>query len=107
MYLIDRVLTFITASGSFSPAFPLAGDTMTWHINTLPYDGTPVSVTLVLSAAPSLHTFTNTATVLCDWGISATSSATATVLPRWFLYLPTIIKNAEPKTWWPAEKEER
>ena len=69
--------TFITASGSFSPAHPLAGDTVSWDIGTLPYDGTPVSVTLVLSTAPPLRTFTNTATVLCDWGISATATAVA------------------------------
>lgn len=97
--------TFITASGLFSPASPAAGDTLTWDIGTLPYDGMPISVTLVLSAAPTLNTFTNTATLLCNRGISVTSSAMATivepVLPDWFIYLPTVFKNAGPSTSWP------
>jgi uncharacterized repeat protein (TIGR01451 family) len=94
---------FITANGTFSPAHPLAGETVIWDVGTLPYDGTPLSVTLVLSAVPSLSTFTNTATVLCDRGISVTSSAVATVVEPepspWFLYLPLVLKDAGPETW--------
>ncbi len=103
--------TFITASGLFSPAHPLAGVTMTWDMGTLPHDGTPVSVTLVLSTATTMNTLTNTATAQCHWGLSASDSVTVTVLqpqpPVWSFFLPVILKECEPGTWWPQETQGR
>ncbi|MBN1937514.1 MAG: DUF11 domain-containing protein [Anaerolineae bacterium] len=61
---------FITASGNFTPANPAPGEMITWDVG--PYnsyfyelepDGTPVSVTLMLSPMLPLRTFTNTAQV--------------------------------------------
>lgn len=102
VYLYDTLPTgtfFVTASGVFSPAYPLGGQTVTWEVGTLSNDGVPVTVTIVLTTTSTLETtqLTNTATVTCAQGLSASDTASVTV-SHWFFYLPLITKNEEPET---------
>ncbi|MBN1580912.1 MAG: DUF11 domain-containing protein, partial [Anaerolineae bacterium] len=94
--------TFVSASGIYSPAHPLAGETMAWALGDLAIDGAPITVTLVLAATTPTKTIVlaNTVEVSCTQGITASANALVTILdrspPRWALYLPIVLNNARP-----------
>ncbi len=79
--VIPTNTTFFTATGTFTPASPSAGDAITWTVGAMD-PGDTVSRTLVVtvnSPLPNNTMLTNTAWVNSDEGESDTATETTTV----------------------------
>ncbi|MBN1579312.1 MAG: DUF11 domain-containing protein [Anaerolineae bacterium] len=94
---------FIAASGIYSPAHPLPGETVTWELDEIPHDGTPISMTLVLSVVQPLDAYASRAAVSSGRGLSATVEVgPALAKPRLLLSLsvtPTQVYGGQPFTY--------
>jgi len=103
--LTDRLpinTQFVTATGSFTPPSPAAGEVITWTIGQLVGGATETQrLTVVISPTQSGNVITNVAGIYGDQTAGQATLAISFMPPTtgesWPIYLPVILKDAEIK----------